>query len=73
MFEKSSTTKTEQQNLEGNEVVKKIRDSLEPFEYESSPPQDGMTREKRPLTTLDNGAKYDGEWDDQGRKDGQGM
>ena len=46
IFEKSSTSKTEQQNLEGNEAVKKIRDSLRPFEYESSPPHDGVTRNK---------------------------
>lgn len=34
---------------------------------------DGVSRVRKEKVTLDNGAEYIGEWDDQGRKDGQGM
>ena len=50
-----------------------IRNSLEPFDFEPSPAPDGVARMQRPLMTLDNGAEYEGEWDELGRKDGKGI
>jgi len=51
-------------DLESRKFVMKIRDSLEPFSYEPSPPLDGVIRTNRPLLTLDNGAEYEGEWNE---------
>ena len=50
-----------------------IRNSLEPFDFEPRPPADGVVRVQRPMLTLDNGAEYEGEWDEMGRKDGCGI
>jgi len=50
-----------------------IRNSLEPFEFEPSPTPDNVVRVQRPQMTLDNGAEYEGEWDELGRKDGRGV
>ena len=50
-----------------------IRQTLEPFDFEPSPPPDGVVRVQRNMMTLDNGAEYEGEWDELGRKDGRGI
>ena len=50
-----------------------IRNSLEPFDFEPSPTPDRVVRVQRPQMTLDNGAEYEGEWDEMGRKDGRGV
>lgn len=51
----------------------KIRNSLEPFNWEPAPQPDGVKRVKRPLCPLDNGAEYEGEWDENNHKDGRGV
>ena len=51
------------------EYVKNIRDQLGPFEYK---PPDNAKRIKRSIVILDNGAEYDGEWDENGLKSGFG-
>ena len=66
-------TQSDAQVMEARRLVMQIRNQLEPFEYEPSPPPDGVNRIKRPLVTLDNGAEYEGEWDEVGRKDGRGV
>ena len=50
-----------------------IRDSLEPFDWEPSTPFDKVVRVSRPMLTQDNGAEYEGEWDNMDRKDGKGV
>ena len=45
-------------------LVMQIRESLEPFNFEPRPEDDGKTRVDRAIMTLDNGAEYEGEWDD---------
>lgn len=59
--------------MEARKLVMQIRNSLEPFDFEPSPTPDGVVRMQRPLMTLDNGAEYEGEWDELGRKDGKGI
>lgn len=59
--------------MEARKLVMQIRNSLEPFDFEPSPPPDGIKRVHRDLMTLDNGAEYEGEWDENGRKDGRGI
>ena len=49
-----------------------IRNSLGPFNYDPEPKSDGAKRMKRPQITLDNGAQYEGDWDELNRKDGKG-
>ena len=68
-----SYTQTDAQIMEARRLVMQIRNSLEPFSYEPAPLPDGKRRTKRALTTLDNGAEYEGEWDDSGHKDGKGV
>ena len=53
--------------------MNKIHAQLEPFDFESSPPNDNVVRVKRPLTTFENGEQYEGDWDELGRKDGKGI
>ena len=43
-----------------------IRESLEPFDYEPRPSDDGKVRIERALMLLENGAEYEGEWDEYG-------
>lgn len=66
-------TQSDAQVMEARRLVMQIRNSLEPFNYEPAMRSDGQRRIKRPLITLDNGAEYEGEWDEQGRKDGRGV
>lgn len=54
-------------------MVLRIRESLPPFEYEPLPAPDGVSRVKREMIVLENGAEYEGEWDTEGRKDGRGV
>ena len=51
----------------------RIRESLPPFDYEPSPAPDNISRVKREMIVLENGAEYEGEWDLEGRKDGRGV
>ena len=42
-----------------------IRDALPPFQYgrkEDEENEPGVIKEKRPMVTLPDGAKYEGEW-----------
>ena len=55
------------------ELMMRIYSQIEPFNFEPSPPHDNVVRVKLPLTTLDNGDKYEGEWDEIGRRDGKGI
>jgi len=51
-----------------------IRKDLETFNYSPAPEDYHLvkrTREEK--KTLDNGAQYEGEWDTDGKKDGQGV
>ena len=54
-------------------MIIKVRKRLGPFNYEPSPPPDNVVRVQRPLTTLDSGPQYEGEWDELGRLDGKGI
>ena len=54
-------------------LIIQARQQSEPFDYEPSPPPDGVKRVKRPITIDRNGSKYHGEWDELGRKDGKGI
>ena len=54
-------------------LIIQARQQSEPFDYEPSPPPDGVKRVKRPITTDRFGNKYYGEWDELGRKDGKGI
>ena len=51
----------------------RIRSTLKPFNYNPPPLEDGVKRIKKPLLTLDNGAEYEGEWNESGDKDGKGV
>lgn len=59
--------------MENRRAVLQLRDTLEPFRYEPAPPPDGKTRIRRANMVLDNGAEYEGEWDEEGCKDGRGV
>ena len=72
-FAEPTYTQSDQQILEARKLVMQIRASLEPFDYEPAPSPDGVVRMQRGLMTLDNGAEYEGEWDELGRKDGRGI
>jgi len=58
---------------EARAIVMQIRQSLEPFNYEPSPQPDGVIREHRPNTTMETGAEYEGQWNQEGKKDGRGI
>ena len=73
MLPHATYTSNDAQVMEARRLVMQIRNQLEPFEYEPYPPPDGVNRVKRPLVTLDNGAEYEGEWDEMARKDGRGV
>jgi hypothetical protein len=56
-----------------NPKVLEIKDRLGPFNYEPSPADDGVKRKKRALITLENGARYEGEWNElTNKRDGRG-
>lgn len=47
---------------------------MDPFIFFNKITQpDNVVRIHRTLMTLDNGKKYEGEWDELGRKDGEGI
>jgi hypothetical protein len=57
-----------------NHVVQAIKERLGPYNYEPHPPRDNVVRTKKGMVTLENGAKYEGEWDTQkNSRDGKGM
>jgi hypothetical protein len=45
-----------------NVEVQQIREQLGDFEYGKPEPSLGMNRESRPMISLENGARYEGEW-----------
>jgi len=51
-----------------------IRKELATFDYEPAPADyNSIQRVEEEKKTLDNGAQYEGEWDQQGKKDGKGV
>ena len=56
-----------------NPRVLAIKDQLGEFRYEPTPQDDGVKRKKKQLITLENGARYEGEWnEDSNKRDGRG-
>jgi hypothetical protein len=56
-----------------NPLVMSIKQKLGTFNYEPTPRKDNVKRVYRELITLENGAKYEGEWDqDKNVRDGKG-
>jgi hypothetical protein len=57
-----------------NQKVQEIRSNLGPFQYPTAPTEkDGVQRKKLPQKTLDNGAMYEGEWNEAtNKRDGKG-
>lgn len=57
-----------------NPLVLSIKHKLGGFNYEPAPKKDTVRRVHRELITLENGAKYEGEWDsDKNVRDGKGQ
>ena len=47
---------------------------MSPFNYEPRPKPDGSRRIERDMVTLENGARYSGEWNEEtNKRDGKGM
>ena len=44
--------------------MQEIKERLGSFNYEPIPSDDGVRRKKRQLITLENGARYEGEWNE---------
>ncbi len=59
----ASQTQTEAQLLEARRLVMQIRGSLEPFQYDPVAKNEDLLRITQKMTTLDNGAEYEGQWD----------
>ena len=56
-----------------NPLVQSIKQRLGSFNYEPSPPKDLIKRMRKGLIVLENGAKYEGEWDNENNvRDGKG-
>ena len=56
-----------------NPTVLEIKKQLGQFNYEPAPSEDGVKRKKRALITLENGARYEGEWNEEtNKRDGRG-
>jgi hypothetical protein len=56
-----------------NHVVQNIKEQLRPYDYtEFKPSNDGVKREMRELFTMENGARYEGEWT-EAKRDGMGQ
>jgi len=56
-----------------NVKVQEIKERLGSFNYEPSPPRDAVKRIKRNLIVLENGARYEGEWNEAtNKRDGRG-
>lgn len=47
-----------------NPKVQEIKERLGSFKYEPAPKEDGVNRRQRALITLENGARYEGEWNE---------
>lgn len=45
-----------------NQVVMDIIEQLQPFDWSIQENQDGKLREIRPISVLENGAVYQGDW-----------
>ena len=45
-----------------NPKVKEIKDKMPEFDYNPQPADDGVAREERPEVSLENGARYQGQW-----------
>ena len=55
-------------------VVKATRDKIGPFEYDEFPIQDTVKRIKKDPVMLENGAWYEGEWNEEtNERDGKGV
>ena len=54
-------------------LMTKIHIWLESFDFKPSQSHDNVVRVQRQLMTLDDGEQYEGEWDENGRKDGKGI
>jgi len=56
-----------------NQRVQEIKVKLGGFNYNPAPVDDGVLRKKRALITLENGARYEGEWNEAtNKRDGKG-
>ena len=58
-----------------NPRVLEIKEQLGPFEYpnQGHESNDGQIRKRRPLATLENGAQFEGEWNEStNKRDGRG-
>ena len=56
-----------------NPKVQEIKERLGPFKYGSAQDNDGVRRKHRALITLENGARYEGHWnEDTNKRDGRG-
>ena len=56
-----------------NPKVQFIKEKLGPFNYNPAPSEDGVKRKTRPLITLENGARYEGEWNEvTNKREGKG-
>ena len=56
----------------GKAYVEKVRADLEPFKYEISNPYTS-NKVTKPEQKLENGITYEGEWNEDGKRDGRGM
>ena len=57
-----------------NHKVQEIKERLGPFKYDPAPANDGVKRVKKAQITLENGARYEGEWNEStGKRDGKGV
>jgi hypothetical protein len=57
-------TQSDAQVAEARRLVMQIRASLEEFNYSPAPGMDATKRTTKGAIILDNGAEYEGEWDD---------
>jgi len=56
-----------------NPKVQEIKERLGAFNYNPAPKSDGVLRKRRALATLENGARYEGEWNEAtNKRDGKG-
>ena len=58
------------------ETINEIRKTLDPFKFGDENPVDGKVRQMKPITMLENGSKYEGEWTREGDeeiRDGRGI
>jgi hypothetical protein len=56
-----------------NPKVKEIKGQMGSYDYSPAPRDDGVFREERPEVSLENGARYSGEWNKAtNKRDGKG-